>query len=361
MIILFIFGTSIIFIATRNIFERKGNQVISNLKISDISEKIHIINNSGWIAFRNAGNCTGNGTFSEPYVIEDLVINAGGVGSCIWIENSDVYFIIQFCSLLHSDIHWNEAGIKLRNVTNGILINNICSSNFFGISIWESDNNVIQGNDVKFNHDYGIFLSYSNNNTILANTVYLNGWTGIDLENCGNNTISENILNMNQVVGIQLEDCDNNTVSKNAIKNSNLGIILTYSNNNTIFLNDASNIDFDGIALAHSDNNTISRNTANYNDCGIDLSDSDNNTISGNTANYNTDGIILERSNYNKISGNNLIGNVNCIYESDCRGNFFENNNCGEEGRIIPGYYLFILLGTISIVAMIIKKNLKKK
>jgi hypothetical protein len=37
-----------------------------NLKISAVSGKIHIINNSGWVDFRNDGNCTGSGTYSDP-------------------------------------------------------------------------------------------------------------------------------------------------------------------------------------------------------------------------------------------------------------------------------------------------------
>ena len=45
-----------------------------NLKISEVSGKIHIDGNSGWAAFKADGNCTGNGTYSEPYLIEDLVI-----------------------------------------------------------------------------------------------------------------------------------------------------------------------------------------------------------------------------------------------------------------------------------------------
>jgi len=47
-----------------------------NLKISAISGKIHIDNN--WTATKSAGICTGTGTYSDPYVIEDLVINGGG-------------------------------------------------------------------------------------------------------------------------------------------------------------------------------------------------------------------------------------------------------------------------------------------
>ena len=68
-----------------------------NVKLSKVSGKIHIDGNSGWVDFRDAGNCTGSGTYSDPYVIEDLEIDAAGVGSPIWIENSDVYFKIEDC------------------------------------------------------------------------------------------------------------------------------------------------------------------------------------------------------------------------------------------------------------------------
>ncbi|GAG58863.1 unnamed protein product, partial [marine sediment metagenome] len=71
-----------------------------NLKISAVSGKIHIDNN--WSAAEAAGICTGAGTYSEPYVIEDLVIDGEGSGSCILIENSDVYFIITNCIVNNS-------------------------------------------------------------------------------------------------------------------------------------------------------------------------------------------------------------------------------------------------------------------
>ncbi|MFX0142160.1 MAG: hypothetical protein ACFFDN_51455 [Candidatus Hodarchaeota archaeon] len=50
-----------------------------------VSGKIHIDNN--WTAAKSAGICTGNGTYSEPYVIDDFIIDGGGSGSCILIEN----------------------------------------------------------------------------------------------------------------------------------------------------------------------------------------------------------------------------------------------------------------------------------
>lgn len=45
---------------------------------------------------KTAGICTGQGTYSDPYVIQDLVIDAGESGSCILIENSNDYFKITF-------------------------------------------------------------------------------------------------------------------------------------------------------------------------------------------------------------------------------------------------------------------------
>ncbi|NHJ25786.1 MAG: hypothetical protein EAX89_14485, partial [Candidatus Lokiarchaeota archaeon] len=65
-----------------------------DLKISAVSGRIHIDNN--WTY--TAGNytwCTGSGTYPDPYIIQDLVIDGGGSGSCIWIENSTVYFRIE--------------------------------------------------------------------------------------------------------------------------------------------------------------------------------------------------------------------------------------------------------------------------
>ena len=70
-------------------------------KTSMISGKIHINNN--WSAAKAAGICTGNGTYSEPYIIEDLEIDAGGSGSGILIENSDVYVKIENCTVSDSE------------------------------------------------------------------------------------------------------------------------------------------------------------------------------------------------------------------------------------------------------------------
>jgi parallel beta-helix repeat protein len=280
------------------------------LKISALSGKIHIINNSGWVDFENAGNCEGNGIYSDPYIIRDLVIDGGYSGSCILIENSNVYFIIENCTVYNSR-SYPSAGIRLLNVNNSRLIDNNCSSNTRGINLKYSNNNTISGNIVNDSESRGIRLDSSDNNIISGNTANNNYWDGIYIDSSNNNTISGNTANNNNISGIDL-----------------------YGSNYS----------------------TVLGNTANNNGNGIYLLSSNYNTVSGNTANNNENGIYLLSSNYNTILGNTLIGNDECIKEVDCIDNFFENNNCG----MIPGYNLFFLLGTLSVAVILISKKLKK-
>ncbi|MFX0154471.1 MAG: nitrous oxide reductase family maturation protein NosD [Candidatus Hodarchaeota archaeon] len=264
----------------------------SNLKISAISGKIHVDNN--WTATKSVGICTGSGTYSDPYVIEDLIIDGGGSGSCILIENSNVYFRIENCTLYNSGGYIGpiEAGISLKYVNNSILVNNNCSS----IYLYRSDINNISGNSV-------------------------NTYPGITLIGSDNNIISGNIAEKADLSsGISLQGSDNNIIT---------------GNNVSEFFND-------GISLSESRNNTISGNAiSNNNDCGIILSGSQNNIISGNDINNNERGIILDvsappgippiQSDYNIIVGNNITnnsqngvgvsGNYNFLYNNTFIGN----------------------------------------
>jgi parallel beta-helix repeat protein len=300
-----------------------GNNNVINLdngnpKISKLSGKIHIINNSGWVDFRNAGNCTGSGIYSDPYVIEDLEIDGRDSGNCILIENSNVYFKIENCTVYNAG--WgSDAGIRLLNVNNSQLIGNDCSSSYLGIDLSNgSYNNTITGNIVN-NNGGGIHLFISDNNTISGNTVNNNLWSGVYLLGSNYTIISENTMNGNDMHGIQLLGSNNNIISGNTM----------------------------------NDNNMI----------GIRLESSNTNTISGNTANNNIYGIWLFISSYNTISGNNLIGNDECIFESiSCQGNVIQNNYCT---HITPSlnYLPFILIICISILGVsvfIIYQNRKR-
>jgi hypothetical protein len=141
-----------------------------NLKLSKVSGKIHINGNSDWLAFKNAGNCSGSGTASDPYVLEDLVIDGGSVGSCILIENSDVYFMILNCTLTNSGGLINadhDGGIKFLNVSNGHIFNSTLSNNNYGFYCDVSQNVAIIGNLIE--NRYGVKLLYSNDSLAYFN------------------------------------------------------------------------------------------------------------------------------------------------------------------------------------------------
>lgn len=257
------------------------------VKASEVSGKIHIIGNSGWVDFRNDGNCTGQGTSSDPYIIEDLVIDGGGSGNCIWIENSNVPFIIRNCHCSNSGSldSW-DGGIFLSNTHNGDIINNNCPSNGIGICLYNA---------------------------------------------CENITISGNIVESN-AIGINLDGGQDNVVSGNTVNNNDWGIYLSwYSSYNTISGNTANKNILDGIYLDYQcDYNIITENTANRND---------------------RTGIRLYQSDNNEVSGNTLIGNTACINERDCSGNTIENNYCRRFLILGYDLFFFIaIIGVISVI-----------
>lgn len=305
-----------------------------NLKISVVSGKIHIDGNSGWVALKAAGNCTGKGTYSDPYVIEDFVIDGGGSGSCILIENSDVYFKIENCTVYNGggDVphplfspnpisHAGDAGIHLYNVTHALLFNNTCNDSdltlqprFYGILLLNSYNNTIKRNLVtqsQFIGIGGIIVSMSNSNVLTENIV---NEGEITLIQSNNSIVSGNIMNVDSVDGLLLSYCINTTVTGNNITNRALGeleagIKLIHSDYNNISKNIAKQrIDCVGIK-----NNTISGNIIENNNYGpgINLYSCYNNTIEENTINDNTgEGIRIRDSDCNLILRNNLTNNT---------------------------------------------------
>ena len=137
------------------------------LKLSKISGKVHIDNN--WTDSKIAGICTGNGTSSFPYIINNLEIDAKALGSCILIENSNDYFRIENCTLTNSGPDWTDSGIKMMNVENGEIINNKMTGNSNGIYIENCDNFLIFNNTLSNTRD----LQLIDSNNVL---MYLNNF-----------------------------------------------------------------------------------------------------------------------------------------------------------------------------------------
>lgn len=188
-----------------------------NPKLSRISGKIQIDSIDDWSALKEEGLCTGAGTSSDPYIIEDLEIDGQGFGACITIDSKNIYFIIQNCTLFNAD----EA-IVLQNVQNGKIIANDIQHNIQGIYAWQSSYNTIKDNFVNQNDDTGIYLDNADNNIITGNLASFCE-SGIRIDRSDNNQVSENILE-NNIHGINSWIMNGNQIIRNTIRNNDVGI-----------------------------------------------------------------------------------------------------------------------------------------
>ncbi|MFX0070436.1 MAG: NosD domain-containing protein, partial [Candidatus Hermodarchaeota archaeon] len=144
--------------------------------------------------------CTGSGTYDDPYVIQNVIVDAGGDDNGILINNSkNDYFIIKNCTVSNSGSLTYDAGIRLENTNNGTLINNTCIYNGgIGIAIIKSENNTIHENILKNNILYGAYINDSicKDNIFYNNSFINNGIHAYDDSNLNanfwNNTLIGN-------------------------------------------------------------------------------------------------------------------------------------------------------------------------
>lgn len=303
LILLFIFSFNF------NMVWIDDNNIEVDLETSASASPIYIDDLGGgdytWEEAAGQVWCSGSGTEGDPYKIEDLIIDGGGVDDCILIFNSIANFTIRNCTLYDGI----NTGILLFNVTNGYIVENNCSNNDWGIYIFQSSHNKVVRNNVYGTAvASGIALVSSSNTTIEENTLE-NNWQGIYLDNSNNNNISGN----------------------NAFKNVKNGICLEFDSNfNTLSENTNYNNTLSGFYLVSSDfNNLIENNAYNNKWDGINCDDCDFNNLTGNTAYNNTyDGIYLYSGYFNNLTGNTVYNNSqNGIYLEDSDDNIIEQNN----------------------------------
>jgi parallel beta-helix repeat protein len=206
----------------------------------------------------------GDGSPENPFIINGLDIDLDGeFGHCIDIWNTRVSFTISNCNLTGAvsmsgvSTIWG-AGIALHNVSNGVLVNNTCSSNDMAgiISRWSTDITIV--NNTCNNNGIGVRLLHSNTNVVANNTCTSNWESGISLDEiCEHNTVANNICNNNEF-GIELSVSDFNTVANNTCNSNDIGISLG-GNSNTVENNTCTN---NGIGICIGGNsNTVENNT----------------------------------------------------------------------------------------------------
>lgn len=215
-------------------------------------------------------------------------------------------------------------GIQLGYSFDNQILNCTSFSNTrYGVSLYQSDGNLIKYNNLSYNNK-GIFSSVSNNNDIIQNNIHNNDF-GIEVIYSDNNCIENNTID-NNANGIYLHEANANDISLNEISENSLGIhLFVMTNYNNITYNKISN-NSDGIILFGSSGNRIFHNTIqnNTNQADDDRADNpwDNGYPHGGNFWSDYNGIDDFKGPYQDIPGSDGIGDTPYIIDADSQDNY---------------------------------------
>jgi len=251
----------------------------------------------------------GTGTAKNPYVIEDYDIDGLGWHDAITIGNTTVHFEIRGCVL-----HNSATGVLLWHVSNGDLIDNICTSTVTGIDIETCDAVELTNNNCS-SYSVGILVYFSNVVNITGSTCSQGGLYGIRADISDSLVLHGNTVDQNGRYGVNLIGCMDSNLTENTVTSSGYGtdIYVETSSGSSlsrniarIFIWQSSSLSLDHnsgtISLSYCSDSTLERN-----DCQISLGNSDRNMIRENNCSGATGaGIHLGTSVDNVLTGNNL-------------------------------------------------------
>ncbi|MHA1373518.1 MAG: right-handed parallel beta-helix repeat-containing protein, partial [Promethearchaeota archaeon] len=312
-----------------------------------------------WISTRYW--CEGSGTWNDPYIIKDLIIDGQGVDNCIEIRDSSVPFIIMNCTLYNASPLDYQAAIYLDNVDNALILENDCSYNgHIGIIFYENcNNNTIQGNVIYNNQgaaisiressennyiynnwianckgDHAIYLLHSDHNVIYKNFV-LGSLTGIRVHATEHTSVLGNTCDRNQV-GISLRGGHYSRIAHNdIISSSNHGILLDITTQCDIYDNYIYNTTYDGIRIIDNSryNEIYSNEIRESNRFGVNLDDANvhNNTFYEN--HFIDNDVNAFDDGTDNYWDNGSIGN----YWSDYGSVDADDDGIGDDPHPIPG------------------------
>lgn len=188
--------------------------------------------------------CTskGDGSESDPFIIENLIIEAAG-SSGIVISNTTSYFEIRDVDINGSK-PLSTSAIKLTNVSHGTISSSQLTNGSYGIRLTNSS-----------------FIQITQNLFKLKSPIGSNLNTGIYVDNSSFINIKQNNFVLNFNWGIYVTNyCYNITVVQNTFDNNNSGGIFAELTNNSLFENNYLTLGNDGLFI-RGFNNKIINNT----------------------------------------------------------------------------------------------------
>ncbi len=297
------------------------------------------------------GWCSGNGTWGDPYIIENVYIDGqfaipetpGKIHSknCISIYNSVKPFIIRNCTILKSGLGEYNSGVYLRTVRNGVVFNNTINYCSEGVYVdWYSRNITIAGNRFISDNVIGpytraIFVSFLGHNTTIYDNYFFDYYECIAVINSDGCIVEQNFLDNTYMnyAGIIFSDSDYGKVLNNTFAGS-LALYL-YSE----FVVNQS--DCTGTIVENNTIQIITPEGSGPQGSGPQISGGGFSML-----------VNLMSSDYTHIIDNLLILEV--ATDGD-------DNGDGDGDGTIHGYDIAILIGIIGVSVLLLKRTSKKK
>ncbi|TET10269.1 MAG: hypothetical protein E3J86_06175 [Candidatus Thorarchaeota archaeon] len=180
----------------------------------------------------------GNGSESNPFIIENLLIRSEYTS--IMIRNTTKHFEVRRCHLTRPDsVLGGGPAVSFRNVTNGHAINNIINGTAYGLLIRNSTGVVVTDNTVYDTMFSGVEVDWAQEVLIANNTIH-HSVSGIALYETTDLTIRDNRVYRCHT-GVFLTDVHSSNILGNTIWRNILGLDLAIGNsiitNNSIYWN----------------------------------------------------------------------------------------------------------------------------
>jgi parallel beta-helix repeat protein len=187
-----------------------------------------------------------SGTYHEYIVIDKSIQFVGEDRNTTIIDGDDRGGIVSISAsqigmsgftVQHSVTSWNNTGIEINAYSDfNNISQNIIKETGEGISIYNSNHNLISNNIISSISDVGIILDdVSDNNSIRGNIISICN-TGITLRYSSNNLIYDNIIGHSNA-GIFLQNASYNNISWNHFTKNFMGVYLVFSKSNRFLYN----------------------------------------------------------------------------------------------------------------------------
>ena len=278
----------------------------------------------------NHGN-VGDGSYGSPYVIDGLTIDAHDAENGIVIENVDVYLTVQNCVVNNTQyVNSNTGsgdGIFISSCNHIFLLNNRVNETYDGITVLNSQNVVVYGNNVNNVTRAGIKIAASSLVEVYHNFC-ADSYYGIYSVQSTHASKFDNNTCLRGTYGFYVGGSYQNILSDNYVRGYTYGIsIEAGSTLNHIDLNNCSSNSYAGIFLFDDSNSVTANKLYSNTGSGIQVNQADNCLLTNNLCIGNSEGIYATGANHVTLNGNNCSRNTHYgLHANGCQ-NITTNGN----------------------------------